>query len=281
MATYAVGDIQGCYDVLARGLDRINFDHSQDTLLCVGDLVNRGPDSLKVVNLLKSLNNQCITVLGNHDIHLLSMIYGIRTPRNLDTVEDILTCSNKQDISDWLRKKPLLVVNKKQRYILCHAGIYPWWSVDAALKYALEVESILKSEKKCIKLLAKVYGNSPYRWDETLSKIPRYRFILNAFTRMRFCGVNGRLNLVESGYSGKVRKNRIPWFKINNPDLLDYRVIFGHWSALGLLNTGSFLGLDTGCVWGRHLTIAKIPKKPLVLKPIKSSKLTVVPNLKL
>ncbi|MCL4148733.1 UNVERIFIED_CONTAM: hypothetical protein GTU68_023337 [Idotea baltica] len=279
MSTYAVGDIQGCYDVLSRGLERINFDHSKDVLLCVGDLVNRGPDSLKVVNLLKSLNNQCVTVLGNHDIHLLSMIYGIRTPKYLDSVDDILGCSQKQDIADWFRQKPLMVVNEEQRFVMSHAGIYPWWTLKQASKRAKEVEALLKDETSCIKLLKKVYGNTPNMWDKNLRKTARYRFIMNAFTRMRFCGSGGRLNLDESGYSGKIRKNRIPWFKVENTTLADYRVIFGHWSALGFLNTGNHLGLDTGCVWGRHMTFAKIPKKPNTLKPIKKANLTIVPNL--
>ncbi len=279
MTTYAVGDIQGCYNELARGLDKINFDQSKDTLLCVGDLVNRGPDSLKVVNLLKSLKNQCVTVLGNHDIHLLSMIYQIRKPRHLDSVDDILSCSHKQDIADWLRQKPLVIVNKNQRYVLCHAGIYPWWNLKQATKRANEVELLLKDEQSCIKLLKKVYGNNPNIWDKSLRKQQRYRFILNAFTRMRFCGVNGRLNLSESGYSGKLRKNRIPWFNIENASLSEYRVIFGHWSALGFYNTSNHLGLDTGCVWGRHMTFAKIPKKPSKLKPIKKNNIIIVPNL--
>ena len=278
MSTYAVGDIQGCYDVLCRGLDKINFDQSNDTLLCVGDMVNRGPDSLKVVNLIKSLENQCVTVLGNHDIHLLSMIYGIRNPKHLDTVEDILTCSEKQDLADWFRHRPLMVVNKQQRFVMSHAGIYPWWTLKQAKKRAEEVETILKDETSCIKLLHKVYGNRPNVWNKNLRKTARYRFILNAFTRMRFCSPKGRLNLKESGYSGKTRKNRIPWFDLDNPSLSDYRIIFGHWSSLGLLNTENFLGLDTGCVWGRHMTFAKIPKKVKTLKPVKKSNIIYVPN---
>jgi len=281
MATYAVGDIQGCYEQLARGLDSINFDQSKDTLLCVGDLVNRGDSSLKVINLLKSLNNQCFTVLGNHDIHLLSIIYGIRTPKATDTVQDILSCSKKQDIADWLRQKPLLIVNKAHRYTVSHAGIYPWWNLKQAQCYASEVENILKNEEKCVKLLNKVYGNKPNKWDESLKRTQRYRFIMNAFTRMRFCSLNKNLNLTESGYKGKSRKNRVPWFDVDNQDLKNYRVIFGHWSSLGLLNTKKHLALDTGCVWGKHLTFAKIPKNSKKLSPIKKKNLTFIPNLKL
>jgi len=281
MATYAVGDIQGCYETLARGLDKLNFDHAKDTLLCVGDLVNRGPQSLKVMELVISLENQCVTVLGNHDIHLLSMIYGIRSPRGLDTVDDILASSKKQDIADWLRQKPLVVIDEKRQIALCHAGIYPWWSRKQAIKYSQEVETKLKDERACIEMLRDVYGNMPNQWDESLKNVQRDRFIMNAFTRMRFCGTNGRLNLTENGYKGKTRKNRLPWFEIYNPDFNQYRIIFGHWSALGLLNTGKHLGLDTGCVWGRHLTFAKIPKIKKEPKAIKQKRLTIVPNLKI
>lgn len=280
MAIYAVGDIQGCYDPLARGLDKINFDQSKDTLLCVGDLVNRGPDSLKVMELVISLKNQCVTVLGNHDIHLLTMIYGIRRPKGLDTVDDILGSSKKQDIADWLRQQPLLVIDEKRKTALCHAGIYPWWTRKQASKYAKEIESKLKDERACIELLSKVYGDRPNQWDESLKKVQRARFIMNAFTRMRFCGINGRLNFTENGYTGRIRKNRLPWFNIYNPDFNQHRIIFGHWSALGLHNTGKLLALDTGCVWGKHLTFAKIPKSKKTLKPIKKKKLTRVPNIK-
>lgn len=262
MAYYAVGDIQGCYDPLMRLLDQVKFDPTHDTLLCVGDLVNRGPKSLKVLRFLKSLNKQCVTVLGNHDIHLLAMMYGIREPRYKDTLSKILDAPDAKDLSDWLRSKPLLVVNKKRKFAMAHAGIYPWWSLDEAVKHAEYVEKQFKDENKCINLLSKIYSNSPSKWSSDLGKIQRSRFTINAFTRMRFCSPKGHLNFSESGYEGKIRKNRQPWFKINNDELSGYRVIFGHWSALGLLNTRQHLALDTGCVWGQHLTLAKIPKNP-------------------
>ncbi|MCL4160179.1 UNVERIFIED_CONTAM: hypothetical protein GTU68_049465, partial [Idotea baltica] len=199
--------------------------------------------------------------------------------KGLDTVDDILSSSEKQDTADWLRQQPLLAINDKHKYALCHAGIYPWWTRDQALEYSKEVEFKLQNEKTCIKLLNKVYGNSPNQWDESLKKIRRARFIMNAFTRMRFCGLNGRLNLTESGYKGRIRKNRVPWFEFYNPDFNQYRIIFGHWSALGLLNRSNHLGLDTGCVWGKHLTFAKIPKYSESLNPIKKKNLIIVPNL--
>ncbi len=262
MAYYAVGDIQGCYDPLSRLLDQVNFDQSKDTLLCVGDLVNRGPKSLKTLKLLKSLENQVVSVLGNHDIHLLSMLYGVRKPRSLDTLDSILNSSHAQDLADWLRFKPLLEVNEQRKFILCHAGIYPWWTLKQAKKHSRDVEKIFRDENKCIKLLKRIYSNQPSKWTDELGKIQRRRFTINAFTRMRFCSPKGHLNLTESGFKGKGRKNRLPWFEFHNKSTKDYRIIFGHWSALGLLNTPTHLCLDTGCVWGRHLTLAKIPKSP-------------------
>jgi len=261
MAHYAVGDIQGCYDPLSRLLDRVNFDTNKDTLLCVGDLVNRGPKSLKTLRLLKSLKNQCVAVLGNHDIHLLAMMYGIRKPRQHDTLDKVIHASDAQEIADWIRSNPLLHVNTERQYLLCHAGIYPWWSLNEAQRYANDVEAIFQNEEKCVKLLKRIYSNKPTKWSTSLSKLHQRRFTINAFTRMRFCSSKGHLNLTESGYDGKIRKNRIPWFRFPNESLSHYRVIFGHWSALGLLNSRQHLCLDTGYVWGREMTMAKIPKR--------------------
>jgi len=262
MATYAVGDIQGCYEPLVQLLDTVNFDQSKDTLFCVGDLVNRGPDSLKTLRLLKSLKNQCVSVLGNHDIHLLSMIYGVREHRRTDTLIQILEAHDRDKIADWLRQKPLLVIDNQRKIALCHAGIYPWWGFQQAQDLAKEVERVFSNEKKCVRLLGKIYSNLPSKWSNELSKTHRRRFIINAYTRMRFCSPKGHLNLTESGYVNKSRKNRVPWFAIQNKEFKKYRIVFGHWSALGLLNTSKHLCLDTGYVWGRELTMAKISKNP-------------------
>jgi bis(5'-nucleosyl)-tetraphosphatase (symmetrical) len=277
VANYIVGDIQGCYDPLMRLLDQVKFDQNKDILYCVGDLVNRGPDSLKVLRFLKSIENQCVTVLGNHDIHLLSMVYGIRTPRPNDTLNKIIKSPDVAELTHWLRLKPLMLVNEQSKFVLCHAGIYPWWTIQEAQSYAQEVQNIFSEEKSCIKLLKKIYSNSPKRWSSDLKNSSRHRFIINAFTRMRFCGSSGNLNLTESGFAGRVRKNRIPWFHIPNASITDYRIVFGHWSALGLVNTPNYLCLDTGCVWGRHMTLAKVPKKPK-FRELKTNKLFIAPN---
>lgn len=261
MALYAVGDIQGCYNSLAFLLDKVNFDTNKDKLVCVGDLVNRGPDSLKVLRLLKSLKKQCVSVLGNHDISLLAMYHEVREPRPSDTINQVLEAHDVDELCDWLRKKPLIQINDDYHFAAVHAGIYPWWSLDEAVSYADEIHPKLISHKKCKKMLAKAYGNKPSRWDPDLQKTQRQRFIINAFTRMRFCSPKQHLNLNESGYKGRIRKNRLPWFQFNNPGLGNYRIIFGHWSALGLLNNEQFLALDTGCVWGGPMTLAKVYKK--------------------
>ena len=275
MAQYAVGDIQGCYDQLARLLEKVNFDTSKDTLLCVGDLVNRGPKSLKTLRLLMSLKDQCISVLGNHDIHLLSMMYGIREPRQHDTLDKILVASDAAEIANWLRFQPLMHTDTKRNIVMSHAGIYPWWSLKNARKRATDVESIFQDEERCIKLLKRIYSNEPSKWSADLNKIEKRRFTINAFTRMRFCSPDGHLDHSESGFKDKSNSRRVPWFNIKNKSLEGYKVIFGHWSALGLLNTDQYLCLDTGCVWGRQMTMAKIPKKagkPITIYVQKNSK---------
>lgn len=262
MARYAVGDIQGCYDPLMKLLDQVDFDPNSDTLMCVGDLVNRGPKSLKTVRFLMSLGDSCETVLGNHDIHLLAMIYQVREIRPNDTLKKLLSAPDLPEITGWLRTRPLLIQNKKDKSLLCHAGIYPWWTLEQSLVLAKEVEDIFSNESNATDLLKKIYSNSPSIWSDDLGRIRRARFIINAFTRMRFCSPRGHLNLSESGYKNVGRKNRIPWFEYLNPSLDDYRVIFGHWSALGLLNRPNALCLDTGYVWGRKMTLVKLPNKP-------------------
>ena len=262
MARYAVGDLQGCYDPLRRLLDEVQFDPANDSLVCVGDLVNRGDKSLKTLRFLISLGDSCETVLGNHDIHLLAMIYAIRKPKPNDTLHKILKAPDLQELTAWLRTRPLLIQDKTDKTLVCHAGIYPWWSKKKALARAKEVESIFADEVSCEKLLNKIYSNSPSRWSQGMGKTQRARFIINAFTRMRLCSPRGHLNLSESGYRGVTNKNRIPWFEFYNPGLKDYRVIFGHWSALGFLNRANVLCLDTGYVWGREMTLVKLPVKP-------------------
>ena len=260
MSVYVVGDIQGCYDPLMRILDKADFDDHKDHLYCLGDLVNRGPKSLKTLRFLMKLGDHCNSVLGNHDIHLLAMMYGHRMPRSSDTLNSILKASDAQEISDWLRRRPLVHKLKQRKTILCHAGIYPWWSLKKTFKLANEVEQVFRDEESCQHLLKHIYSNKPLRWSNGLEGIRRQRFIINALTRMRFCSPTGRLNFSDSGYASKITKNRTPWFDYQNPSLDDWRVVFGHWSSAGFVLRGNLLGLDTGCVWGRELTMVKLPK---------------------
>ena len=277
MSIYAVGDLQGCYDPLVRLLDKVKFDPSIDRLYCVGDLVNRGPKSLKVMRFLASMGENVSTVLGNHDFHLMAMAYGLRSPRSSDTLTKLLNSDDLGDHIDWLRKQPLMIRDRKRKVILCHAGIYPWWKKKEAERHSAEISAALSDDTRTLRLLRKIYGNTPGKWSKDLGRTRRQRFIINAFTRMRFCSPKGHLNLQESGYEGRRRKNRLPWFEINNPSLSNYRVVFGHWSALGFLNTANHLCLDTGCVWGRHMTMVKLPEKDLSA-PIQKDNIWICPN---
>ena len=203
MAIYAVGDLQGCYTPLAKLLDRVNFDPTVDQLWCVGDLVNRGPDSLTTLRFLHSLKDSCVCVLGNHDIHFLAMAYGARKSRPDDSLSALLAADDLKLLAKWLRRQPLMVTDPERKLVMCHAGIYPWWSITQAAKLANEVEQQLHNKKSCIKVLKKVYGDQPNKWDEGLSPMRRARFIINAFTRMRFCGATGNLNLAEKGFRAR------------------------------------------------------------------------------
>ena len=263
MPVYAVGDIQGCYKPLAKLLDKVNFDSAEDTLYCVGDLVNRGPDSLEVLRLLKSMGKSCKTVLGNHDLHLLSIAYGVRDLRAGDTLKKVLKADDAGELIDWLRNQPLLIRNKKHKFAVAHAGIYPFWNLKEARQYAKEVEEVLKNEKLIISLLKKMYGNTPEVWKDSLSKWKRQRFIINSFTRMRFCHQKGKLNLMEKG-SPPCKNNKIhPWYELMQSDMDGYKIVFGHWSSLGFLETKQVLALDTGCVWGGPLTMVRLDAKKL------------------
>jgi bis(5'-nucleosyl)-tetraphosphatase (symmetrical) len=201
------------------------------------------------------------------------MLYGVREHRHTDTMTKILEAPDALELGSWLRAKPLIHIDNERRFIVCHAGIYPWWSLKKASRRAAKVEKIFHNEDHCISLLKKIYSNYPSQWKSGLSKTQKHRFTINTFTRMRFVSDKGHLNFTESGYSERVRKNRLPWFTVPNPSLTGYRTVFGHWSALGLLNTPKLLALDTGCVWGKHLTLAKIPKNPN-----KKAKLFIAPN---
>jgi len=258
MATYAIGDIQGCYDPLCRLLDEIGFDADGDTLWLTGDLVNRGPKSLRTLRFVKSLGDSAITVLGNHDLHLLALATGAidYSPR-FETLEKVLAAPDLDDLVDWLRQQPLAHYSKKLDTLLVHAGTLPLWSVKKTLARAAEVEQILQGPK-CATLLAKMYANRPRKWSGELGGYARLRFIINTLTRMRMLTNKVGLNFSHTGSPWRGRRDLRPWFEFHNSALGRTRIVFGHWSALGLVVLPELVCLDTGCVWGRQLTAMRL-----------------------
>lgn len=259
MATYAIGDIQGCFDPLLRLLEKINFDSQNDTLWFTGDLVNRGPKSLEVLRFIKKLKNSQI-VLGNHDLHLLSVVYaGVRSdPKN--NLQAILDAPDREELCIWLRNRPLLHHDAILGYTLVHAGFPPEWDLDKALLCAEEVEAILKG-KYYIEFLKNMYGDKPSRWCDSLMGWGRLRCITNCLTRLRFCDTKGNLEFTAKGMNA-ISDHYLPWFKLPNRRSKDLNILFGHWAALqGQTNEPNVHALDTGCVWGRCLTAMRLEDK--------------------
>jgi bis(5'-nucleosyl)-tetraphosphatase (symmetrical) len=260
MATYAIGDVQGCYDPLRRLLDSVSFDETRDRLWLVGDLVNRGTQSLAVLRYVAGLGPRAITVLGNHDIHLLMVASGMTPKKKIDTFDDVLAAPDRDELLHWLRRQPLLHV--EDDYAMAHAGILPDWSVDEAIAAARQTERLLAGPAY-LDFFAELYGNAPACWHESLSGHPRARFAVNAFTRMRLVGADGDLEFSHKGPLSRAPKGFVPWFESLRRVRWPQTVLFGHWSALGLVDKSGVLGLDTGCVWGRQLTAVRLEDRRL------------------
>lgn len=255
MATYIVGDLQGCLDELLLLLDKVQFDSNHDTLWVAGDLVARGPKSLEVLRFLHSLGDAVKVVLGNHDLHLLAVSLGLFKVKAKDKTAAIFSADDKQELLDWLRQQPLLA--EHDEFVMCHAGISPHWSLQQARESATEVETILRSDKWAW-LIENMYANQPDLWDASLQGIERYRYIINAFTRMRFCDKEGRLDMeCKLPPSELNNDNLMPWFKVKGRIKLEKTVLFGHWAALEGYENEEVIGLDTGCVWGGSLTMLR------------------------
>ncbi|MFQ5546685.1 MAG: symmetrical bis(5'-nucleosyl)-tetraphosphatase [Woeseia sp.] len=264
MATYAIGDLQGCYDPFRRLLDKLKFDPDKDRLWLTGDLVNRGPKSLKTVRFVRNLGKSAKVVLGNHDLHLLALAYGIGdTSDRFGSLTKLLDAKDADDLIDWLRRQPLAHYSKKLNTLLVHAGLPPQWSVKKTLARAAEVEAELGS-KTFVKFLEKLYGNSPNRWSGDLSGYKRLRFIVNCLTRIRMIDKKGRLDFEHKGPPANARKGLVPWFDADDAAWKGTRIVFGHWSALGLVISPELVCVDTGCVWGRQLTAVQLVKRPRV-----------------
>ena len=258
MTTYAIGDIQGCFASLQKLLAHIAFNPADDTLWCVGDLVNRGSHSLEVLRFIKNLGEKHITVLGNHDLHLLSVAYGVSEIHKSDTLNEILVAPDKNELMDWLRHRPLLHYDPATKFVMTHAGLAPSWRLEEARQLAHEVETKLGEDSPDF-LLKNIYGNQPDHWDEQLTGIERMRCIINYFTRMRFCYADGRLDLTYKGNIPDKPQGLIPWFDVPNRVNANEKIIFGHWAALGgKTNTPNVYALDTGCVWGNSLTAMRL-----------------------
>lgn len=253
MANYIVGDIQGCYDELILLLERANFSPIHDTLWLAGDLVARGPKSLETLEFIISLGSAAKTVLGNHDLHLLAISLGLFKPKDKDKTAPIIESPKLTQFVEWLRFQPLLLEHPS--FVLCHAGISPQWDIDTARKSAKEVEAVLQSDQWPW-LIEQMYANEPSRWQESLTGIERYRYIINAFTRMRYCYPDGALDMKCKLPPTEVQHNTLmPWFTWPQRTPLDKPVIFGHWAALDGYQGRDVIGLDTGCVWGGSLTM--------------------------
>ncbi len=255
MAIYAIGDVQGCFDDLVRLLDEIEFNEHSDQLWFVGDLVNRGEKSLETLRFIKNLGTAAVTVLGNHDIHLLiTANFPVRIKKK-DTLQAIFNAPDCDELLDWLRHKPLF--HYENGVGLLHAGLPPQWDLLQTIVMARLAEQALQSEDYKT-LLMQLYGNSPDLWTTELTGIEQLRFIINCFTRIRFCDKNGRLDFQNNGELGSQPSNLKPWFDVPQRKTADVKLVFGHWSALGFYATQNCYGIDTGCIWGRELTALRL-----------------------
>jgi bis(5'-nucleosyl)-tetraphosphatase (symmetrical) len=256
MARWAIGDVQGCADELVELIERIDFRPDRDQLWFVGDLVNRGPASLRVLRLVRSLADNAICVLGNHDLHLLAVALIDARMRKNDTLTEILKAADREPLLEWLLQLPLAHFEPEHGDLMVHAGVVPQWDVPETLALAGEVERSLRSDPQ--RLLGAMYGDQPDRWQPSLSGTERLRFAINVLTRLRFCTPDGRIDLKQKGRPDSAPAPWIPWFKAQRRASSGARVVFGHWSALGFYRADQVLALDTGCVWGGSLTAVNL-----------------------
>ncbi|MFI5446860.1 symmetrical bis(5'-nucleosyl)-tetraphosphatase [Polaromonas sp. UC242_47] len=262
MALYCIGDLQGCNDALQRLLHKLDFSPSRDTVYVLGDLVNRGPDSLGVLRSLHALGDAAQCLLGNHDLNLLGVRQGLRKPHRRDTLQQVLDAPDGETLLDWLRHRRMAIF--EHGWLMVHAGVLPQWSTAQTMALAGEVEQALRGTDLA-GFSSGMYGNTPERWDDTLAGAERLRVIVNALTRMRFCTPDGVMEFATTGSVQTAPPGYLPWFEVPGRQTAGQPVAFGHWSTLGadrvaaqaglLCNT---LPLDTGCVWGGCLTAARL-----------------------
>ena len=252
---YLIGDVQGCSDALERLLSKIGFSPSRDRLWVLGDLVNRGPESLATLRRLHSLGNAATCLLGNHDLNLLAVAHGVRQPHPGDTLAEILDAPDRARWLDWLRHQRMAV--HEHGWLMVHAGVVPQWDLATTLSLAGEVEQVLRSDM-IGDFLAAMYGDQPARWSPALQGTPRLRFVVNVLTRVRFVSADGTLDLLAKEGAGAAPAGYFPWFEAPERQTQGVPIAFGHWASLGLINRPDLLALDTGCVWGRQLSAMRI-----------------------
>lgn len=258
MTRYAVGDLQGCFTPLRHLLETVKFDAGSDQLWAVGDLVNRGPQSLECLRFFVELGADARVVLGNHDLHLLAVAHGVRPLKRGDTLQAVLDAPDCADLLEWLRRQPLLYRDPSGDYTMVHAGLAPQWTLDRAAELAAEVSAVLQGPR-ITDFLHGMYGDEPDCWRDDLEGITRWRVITNYLTRMRFCDDNGRLDLKNKAAPETARPGFMPWFEVPERRSAGHRLIFGHWATLlGRVQRSDVFALDTGCVWGNALTMLNL-----------------------
>lgn len=263
MATYAIGDLQGCFQTLEALLKKIEFKPA-DRLWFVGDLVNRGSGSLECLRFVKQLAGRAVVVLGNHDLHLLAVAEGLRRAGKHDTLAPVLNAPDRDELLTWLRSRQML--HAEGKFVMVHAGLLPQWDLALALKLAREVEAALRG-KEYRSMLTNMYGDEPDIWRDDLAGMDRYRIIINAMTRMRVVTNSARMDIKFKGELAHLPVDCSPWFECRHPSYNGKIVVAGHWSALGLHVTSGFIGIDTGCVWGRELTAVRLEDRKFFQVP--------------
>jgi len=261
MTTFAIGDLQGCRPSLTELLERIKTVSPDPHLIFVGDLVNRGPNSLATLREVRDLGDRANVVLGNHDLHLLAVANGIRKQHASDTLDDILAAPDRDELLDWLRHLPLALY--EDGHLLVHAGVLPQWTAQKTLALAHEVETVLRGPD-WVDFLRQMYGNTPARWGDSLTGADRLRCIVNALTRIRFCTADGTMDLSTSKGVEAELPGHMPWFEVPGRKTEDVTVVFGHWSTLGLTLRPNLISLDTGCLWGGKLTAVGLEDRTVI-----------------
>ncbi len=261
MTTYAIGDLQGCRPKLNELLDRVRAVSPDPRLIFVGDLVNRGPNSLETLRDVMALGERAETVLGNHDLHLLAVACGLRKAHRSDTLDDILAAPDRDELIDWVRRRPLAL--RIDDHLLVHAGVVPQWTTTQTMDLAAEVEEVLRGPN-WVDFLAQMYGNEPAQWNDALKGADRLRCIINALTRIRFCTAEGRMDLAVSKGVETQLPGYLRWFEVPGRKTEDTTVVFGHWSTLGLIMRPKLISLDTGCLWGGQLSAVCLEDRRVV-----------------